>query len=755
MISLQDPRLIQYRQYETCYPLGFPWNDEDQTDTPRYFRDTDGWWRAKDAQPSGKALLCCTGDLMCEPRQTRACQYGSSYFFQPMFQFVRNILRSGDFTVGNLETTVSDMTPYAGTYHTVAKKYHCNAPESYLDALRYAGFDALVNANNHNCDSGVAGLIETNERLDRHGFMRTGTFLPGQTERALLVEVNGIRLAILSYGTFYNRLDAYFTQLGNDTLLNHFSPEKAAADVAWARERGAQFVLSYIHWGKSYVHYPNELQREQAQALADAGVDYIVGSHSHCLQIADTVTAADGRAVPVIFSMGNFVTNESQQLCRFCGVLQLYLENTADGIRLTDWFMPCYVFDEFSTGSFTCVPTDTLHNGGWDHPLLHTTREFAGSLLSGLSEPVSGSFTAQELCKLWNIPLPEGMEYTAYQGISLQSNQLQPRTLYFATAALTDHDLLMIRRRRPVTIVTDTPVEGYSCLVVPDVTQAYIRLCKVLRSRFHAKLVLIAGPADKTETRCRITQVLKSKYRVLTHADGLYIDSAPWCRLHPSESYCVQELRPDYPLGYATAMEAMMPQICVLTGAMPDLDQLIAALPKDCILLYNAADPALVQALANRPKGIGYQNAALAMAELAGISEETAGESLAAYRYPGYEKNRFQCGDMTVLTDYACKSEAAAQASIATLLASPGKKIAVVESRYAALASGADHVLAVPPVPEDRDARFAAEHALEQQLLSVLEPGATVLLCGSREMELNVTLRRVFGLTDGIITDTW
>jgi len=755
MISLQDPRLLQCRQYETAYPLSFPWNDQVRADVPRYFREADGWWRSKDAQPSGKALLCCTGDLMCEPRQTRACQYGDSYFFQPMFQFVRSILRGGDFTVGNLETTVSDMTPYAGAYHTVAKKYHCNAPESYLEALRYAGFDALVNANNHNCDSGAAGLIETNERIDRHGFMRTGTFLPGQTERALLVEVNGIRLAVLSYGTFYNRLDAYFTQLGNDALLNHFSPEKAAADVAWAKERGAEFVLSYIHWGKSYIHYPTDVQREQAQALADAGVDYIVGSHSHCLQIADTVAAADGRKVPVIFSMGNFVTNESQQLCRYCGVLQLYLEKAVDGIRVKDWFVPCFVFDEFSTGSFACVPVDTLHNGGWDHPLLHTTREFVQSLLPGLPEPVSGRITAPELCELWNIPLPEGMEYTAYQGICVQSDQLQPHSLYFALGPQSDYDLLMVRRRRPVTLVTDKPIEGYTCLVVPDMKQAYITLCKALRSRFDSQLVLVAGPADKTETRCRIAQALKSKYRVLTHADGVFIDSAPWQHLHPSQDYCVQELRPDYPLGYAVAMEAMAPRICVLTGCMPGIDELVSALPENSILLYNAADAALAAKLAGIPNATGYHDAALAVGERAGIIPEAAQAALAAYRYPGFEKNRFACGDVTVLTDYACKSEASAKASVDALLACPGQKIAVMEDRYAPLAAAADVVLAVPPVPEDRDARFAAEHALEQKILAALEPGALVLLCGGRSMEFNVTLRRVFGPTDGVITDTW
>ena len=369
MISLQNSRVAQCRQYETAYPLGFPWNEENRKDIPRYFRGADGWWRDPQAQPSGKALLCCTGDLMCEPRQTRACQYGDSYFFQPMFQFVRDILRSSDLTMGNLETTVSDMTPYAGAYHTVAKKYHCNAPESYLDALRYAGFDALVNANNHNCDSGAAGLIETNERIDRHGFMRTGTFLPGETERVLLVKIKGIRVAILSYGNRYNGLDErHYTEKGITEILNWFSKEKCLADVAYARQMGAEFVLCYQHWGKDYDLVPNAQQEGIIADLKECGIDYIVGSHTHCFQSHDVAISQEGRKIPMMWSMGNFVTNERKTLCRHTGILQLTLERKAGKILAKEQLIPCYIHDRFGTGRFCVVPLDTTLNGGWQQP---------------------------------------------------------------------------------------------------------------------------------------------------------------------------------------------------------------------------------------------------------------------------------------------------------------------------------------------------------------------------------------------------
>ena len=114
MVSLWKHYDRKYQQYENSFPPAFPWNHEGREDAPRYVKGQDGYWFDENAMDTGKALLSCTGDLMCEPRMTNAHRYGDSYFFHPLFQYVRGILKNSDFSVANLETTLTDSTPYAG-----------------------------------------------------------------------------------------------------------------------------------------------------------------------------------------------------------------------------------------------------------------------------------------------------------------------------------------------------------------------------------------------------------------------------------------------------------------------------------------------------------------------------------------------------------------------------------------------------------------------------------------------------------------
>ena len=73
--------------------------------------------------------------------------------------------------------------------------------------------------------------------------------------------------------------------------------------------------------------------RRMAQELADAGADYIVGSHTHSVQPHDLITACDGRIVPVAWSMGNFVTSELMSVSRSTGILQIELTRQSGKVR--------------------------------------------------------------------------------------------------------------------------------------------------------------------------------------------------------------------------------------------------------------------------------------------------------------------------------------------------------------------------------------------------------------------------------------
>ena len=53
-----------------------------------------------------------------------------------------------------------------------------NAPDTYADAMKKAGFKLLSTANNHTFDRGYAGLVSTIRYLDEKGIPHTGTWLP-------------------------------------------------------------------------------------------------------------------------------------------------------------------------------------------------------------------------------------------------------------------------------------------------------------------------------------------------------------------------------------------------------------------------------------------------------------------------------------------------------------------------------------------------------------------------------------------------
>lgn len=785
-------------KYETSYPPAFPWNREQREDSPRYEKGADGYWYDPKAKETGKALLSCVGDLMCEPRMTNAHRYGDSYFFHPLFQHVREILKSSDFSIANLETTLTDCTPYAGEYHRVFGKYHCNAPECYLDAVRYAGFDALVTANNHNCDSGLTGLTDTLNALDRHDFMHTGSFFPEEKERVLFVKINGIRVAILSYATYYNRLDGWhYTQEAKDLWLNRFSKEKVDREVAYARQKGAEFVMCYVHWGDDYDDVPNQEQYDILADLKESGVDYIVGSHTHCLQWHNVAVTEDGREIPMMYSMGNFVTNEMRELCKHTGILQLILRRENGKISIREYFIPCYVFDEMGTGRFCVVPADGQLNGGFGGEKMQQVRDYVRNRIGpDLEELPTAAIHLAEICDAMGTELPADIQDGPVTKLAVQVGPTCPAALYFSTGTETVGELRELRKRKLIAAVTEMPMENLPCILVPDVRKAYLQACGAVMARVpEAKRILIAGPEEKTTTRELITHVLEGNGGVLGIADDYQVDTAPWQNLHPYHEYCVQELREDNPMGVAVAVKAAKPHICVLTGLVDNLKDLVAGLGQNSLLLYNETDSELIETLNALetahlrllPYGMEIPTcsglpmpdmkpagaAAYVLGLEIGLADTEIRKLISQYRVSGYTRNIVSADGVDLVLNLNCKSVKSAGSAIEVMAGKTGRKFAIFgdfdkditvsdwkSSVKTALDNGAAKIFCMGENAnaewnDDRIVIAADERDLERKLMDTLQDGDVLLICGGRKMNFNITLRRMFGLTDGFIPDSW
>lgn len=249
-----------------------------------------------------EAELLFVGDAMQHVAQRDAARTAQgTYDFSTCFEAVTPMVSSADFAVANLETPVG-CPPYAG--------YPCfSAPASYSRALKDAGFDMCLTANNHTLDRGPAGLRSTVATLDSQELVHLGTYPDVDARRAALpciVDVNGIKIAFLNYTYGTNGI----TPRGG-VVVDYIDREQISDDVDDARRGGADLIAVCIHWGDEYHLLPNTSQRNTADFLEAIGVDLIIGGHPHVIQPMELRPNRyhPEKKVFMAYSLGNFISN--------------------------------------------------------------------------------------------------------------------------------------------------------------------------------------------------------------------------------------------------------------------------------------------------------------------------------------------------------------------------------------------------------------------------------------------------------------
>ena len=311
-----------------------------------------------------RITVMLTGDLMCQPMQQIKAFDGRSYNFRPTFKYVKKIFDKADIVIGNLETLVSKSLPLSKDMNRLQSKPYLNAPAEWLDALEYAGFDGFIMANNHACDGGETGILETLEELDSRGSPHTGLFKDNQENRYFTMEQNGIKIGVISYAAYYNLKEKFLSGSARDYMLNRPIQAKMNADVQALRREGAKFIIAYNHAGTEYSQIPAPRQERYGRMLAQAGVDYIIGSHPHVLQPYEPLLYGED-TTPYIYSMGNFTSAMLDPITKETLILSLALEKTESGkVVLADQtYYPCYMLDEYKKEPFVLIPEDEDYNG--------------------------------------------------------------------------------------------------------------------------------------------------------------------------------------------------------------------------------------------------------------------------------------------------------------------------------------------------------------------------------------------------------
>ena len=251
-----------------------------------------------------RITLLFVGDLMQHDEQIKAAKTPTGYDYTDCFKHVKEEISRADIAVGNLEVTLGGK-PYRG-YPSFS------APDEFLYAIKDAGFDVLMTANNHCLDKGSKGLERTIMMLDSLNLPYAGTYINEEKRRErypLLVEKNGFRIVFLNYTYGTNGLEPV-----SPRIVNYIDKEKMKEDIAVARRMRPDAIIACMHWGIEYRLLPEKVQKDLADWLLAQGVDHVIGSHPHVLQPMEVKKDVHTPAKHlVVYSLGNFISNMSKE----------------------------------------------------------------------------------------------------------------------------------------------------------------------------------------------------------------------------------------------------------------------------------------------------------------------------------------------------------------------------------------------------------------------------------------------------------
>jgi len=264
------------------------------------------------------ATIRSAGDVLIHVPIYNAAKTAEGYNFDNVFTYTESLIEDCDYFVANLETTL------AGTGKPYSGFPRFNSPDAIADALKKAGVDCLLTANNHTFDKNGEGVLRTQKVLKEKGITYTGTRETEEGRKFIIAKVNDIKFGIICYtyetpsSEGRKSLNGLLVDTATAPLINSFKPSDPSPfyddlkeQMKKMKKKGADVITVYLHWGEEYQLSPNNKQKEIAQKLCDMGVDVIIGGHPHVVQPVDLLTSENKKHKTVcVYSMGNVLSNQ-------------------------------------------------------------------------------------------------------------------------------------------------------------------------------------------------------------------------------------------------------------------------------------------------------------------------------------------------------------------------------------------------------------------------------------------------------------
>ena len=358
-----------------------------------------------------EATIVSAGDIIMHMAQIYYAQAVNSTTpdFTNTFKYVKDIVEGADYAVANFETTCSGADLGYSGFPSF------NAPDSTLSAIKDAGFDLMLFANNHCYDKNLAGLLRTQKMFGEYGLDYIGAKTEPDQKAYTVVELNGIKIGMFNYaddlsggitdtryinGKVIKDNDLDYMNLYNLSLLDELYDEVKTI-MSDMKSEGVDIVVAYMHWGTEYNITHNRHQETVAQALTNLGVDVIIGGHPHVIQDAETLTSETNpeHKTFCFYSLGNFVSNQNR---RTLGDTKN--STYTEGGLIVELTVRKYSTGESMVSAVKQIPTFVhrykTSNGKYAHEIVPLEAAVADPSAYGLTASSFGEADAKEVYKL-------------------------------------------------------------------------------------------------------------------------------------------------------------------------------------------------------------------------------------------------------------------------------------------------------------------------------------------------------------------
>ena len=272
--------------------------------------------------------ITAVGDITFSRDIEKYIQKNNNDYTYPL-SYVKSYFKNSDISIANLETSLSNKN----FINCKSKKFYFKSKPAAIEGIVNSGIDIVNLANNHTTDTGIEGLNNTVNILNKNKISIIGT----ESQKYIIKTINNIKIGFIGLSNkFYSKNLKNLNVLEKKYILNYKNKQ-----LIQKLRKKVDILIVSIHWGNEYEK-EIELQKKLAFQMISLGVNLILGNHPHVIQKMDYIKTKMYSGY-VFYSLGNFLfdSHKNKKGVRNTFILKINIDKNK---KMKFSYLPCIIY---------------------------------------------------------------------------------------------------------------------------------------------------------------------------------------------------------------------------------------------------------------------------------------------------------------------------------------------------------------------------------------------------------------------------